>query len=82
MARSQETERAPGTVGPLSADELARYARHIVLPEIGGAGQQRFKSARVLLVGAGAAALVGLVGGWCRADDLPRGGRCSRTTRR
>jgi molybdopterin/thiamine biosynthesis adenylyltransferase len=53
MARSQETERAPGTVGPLSADELARYARHIVLPEIGGAGQQRFKSARVLLVGAG-----------------------------
>lgn len=37
----------------LSADELARYARHIVLPEIGGAGQQRLKRARVLIVGAG-----------------------------
>ena len=38
---------------PLSADELQRYARHIVLPEIGGAGQQRLKRARVLVVGAG-----------------------------
>jgi molybdopterin/thiamine biosynthesis adenylyltransferase len=34
-------------------DELERYARHIVLPEIGGAGQQRLKRARVLVVGAG-----------------------------
>jgi molybdopterin/thiamine biosynthesis adenylyltransferase len=40
-------------VPPLSADELARYARHIVLAEVGGAGQQKFKSARVLIVGAG-----------------------------
>ncbi|WP_294645106.1 molybdopterin-synthase adenylyltransferase MoeB [uncultured Aureimonas sp.] len=38
---------------PLSADELGRYARHIVLPEIGGPGQQRLKRSRVLLVGAG-----------------------------
>ncbi|WP_279482692.1 molybdopterin-synthase adenylyltransferase MoeB [Aureimonas sp. SK2] len=38
---------------PLSTDELGRYARHIVLPEIGGPGQQRLKGARVLLVGAG-----------------------------
>jgi molybdopterin/thiamine biosynthesis adenylyltransferase len=38
---------------PLSPEELARYARHIVLAEIGGAGQQRFKAARVLVVGAG-----------------------------
>lgn len=37
----------------LSDDELERYARHIVLPEIGGAGQQRLKRARVLVVGAG-----------------------------
>lgn len=40
-------------VAPLSADELERYARHIVLPEIGGAGQQKLKRARVLVVGAG-----------------------------
>jgi len=38
---------------PLSAEELQRYARHIVLPEVGGPGQQRFKAARVLVVGAG-----------------------------
>jgi molybdopterin/thiamine biosynthesis adenylyltransferase len=38
---------------PLSPEELERYARHIVLPEIGGAGQQRLKRARVLIIGAG-----------------------------
>lgn len=37
----------------LSPEELERYARHIVLPEIGGAGQQKLKRARVLVVGAG-----------------------------
>lgn len=38
---------------PLQPDEIGRYARHLMLPEIGGAGQQRLKAARVLLVGAG-----------------------------
>lgn len=37
----------------LGEDELARYARHIVLREIGGAGQQRLRSARVVMIGAG-----------------------------
>jgi molybdopterin/thiamine biosynthesis adenylyltransferase len=37
----------------LTKDEVARYARHLVLPEIGGPGQQRLKAARVLVVGAG-----------------------------
>jgi molybdopterin/thiamine biosynthesis adenylyltransferase len=37
----------------LSADELERYARHIVLREVGGPGQQRLNAARVLVVGAG-----------------------------
>ena len=36
-----------------SNDELERYARHIVLHEIGGPGQQRLKAARVLVIGAG-----------------------------
>lgn len=36
-----------------SDSELERYARHIVLPEIGGAGQQKLKAARVLIIGAG-----------------------------
>jgi molybdopterin/thiamine biosynthesis adenylyltransferase len=36
-----------------SEEELERYARHIVLHEIGGPGQQRLKAARVLVIGAG-----------------------------
>ena len=34
-------------------EEVARYARHLVLREIGGPGQQTLKAARVLIVGAG-----------------------------
>jgi adenylyltransferase/sulfurtransferase len=37
----------------LSPDELERYARHIVLREIGGPGQAALKRARVLVIGAG-----------------------------
>ena len=36
-----------------STEELDRYARHIVLHEIGGPGQQRLKAAKVLVIGAG-----------------------------
>jgi molybdopterin/thiamine biosynthesis adenylyltransferase len=41
------------TAAAFTPDELERYARHIVLPEIGGPGQQRLKRARVLVIGAG-----------------------------
>lgn len=37
----------------LSPDEIERYARHLVLHEVGGPGQRRLKDARVLVVGAG-----------------------------
>jgi adenylyltransferase/sulfurtransferase len=37
----------------LSPDELLRYSRHLLLPEVGPEGQRRLKAARVLLVGAG-----------------------------
>ncbi len=37
----------------LSAEELERYQRHIILHEIGGAGQQKIKQARILIIGAG-----------------------------
>jgi molybdopterin-synthase adenylyltransferase len=36
-----------------SSDEVERYARHLVLREVGGPGQQKLKAAKVLLVGAG-----------------------------
>ena len=37
----------------LSDEELDRYARHIVLPQVGGAGQLRLKEAKIAIVGAG-----------------------------
>jgi molybdopterin/thiamine biosynthesis adenylyltransferase len=36
-----------------SADEIERYARHLVLRDVGGPGQAKLKAARVLVVGAG-----------------------------
>src|SRR3979490_1375364 len=37
----------------LNSDELERYARHLVLREVGGPGQAALKRARVLVIGAG-----------------------------
>jgi sulfur-carrier protein adenylyltransferase/sulfurtransferase len=39
--------------GRLSREEVARYSRHLIIPELGMDGQRRLKSARVLVVGAG-----------------------------
>src|SRR5581483_11896019 len=43
----------PVTLPPLSNDEMARYSRHLILPEVGLEGQQRLKAAKVLCVGTG-----------------------------
>jgi sulfur-carrier protein adenylyltransferase/sulfurtransferase len=37
----------------LSSDEILRYSRHLILPEVALEGQQRLKASRVLLIGAG-----------------------------
>tara|TARA_R110002096_G_scaffold53259_2_gene138499 strand:+ start:838 stop:1605 length:768 start_codon:yes stop_codon:yes gene_type:complete len=37
----------------MTDDDIARYARHLVLKEIGGPGQQRLRAARIFIVGAG-----------------------------
>ena len=37
----------------LSPEELERYARHIVVPEVGGPGQAKLIKAKVLVIGAG-----------------------------
>lgn len=52
---------ASATIGPevgtelpkLSKEEIARYSRHLILPEVGMEGQQKLKAARVLCVGTG-----------------------------
>ena len=54
----------------LSEDELSRYARHIVLPQVGGVGQRKLKRAKV--------AVVGLIG----ADSLPLTGSVRESCRR
>jgi len=43
----------PARPRPLSDEQLERYARHIVLREVGGPGQARLSAARVLVIGAG-----------------------------
>ncbi|MDT7808700.1 MAG: sulfur-carrier protein adenylyltransferase/sulfurtransferase [Acidobacteriota bacterium] len=37
----------------LSNDEIARYSRHLIMPEVGVEGQRRLKAARVLMIGTG-----------------------------
>ena len=37
----------------LDDQQLDRYARHIILKQVGGAGQQKLLAARVLVIGAG-----------------------------
>ena len=44
---------AGGSGASLSAAELARYSRHILIPDVGRAGQERLKAGSALLIGAG-----------------------------
>ena len=37
----------------LTVDEVRRYSRHLIIPDVGMAGQKRLKNAKVLCVGAG-----------------------------
>ncbi len=43
----------PAQLPELTTDELSRYSRHLILPEVGMEGQQRLKAAKVLCVGTG-----------------------------
>ena len=49
MASVSETTQLP----ELTTDDLARYSRHLILPEVGMEGQRKLKAARVLCIGAG-----------------------------
>src|SRR6202158_5098525 len=41
------------TARGFTPDQVARYARHLILPEVGGAGQRKLLGSSVLLLGAG-----------------------------
>ena len=40
-------------IATLNNDEILRYSRHLIMPEVGMEGQQKLKAARVLCIGAG-----------------------------
>ncbi len=48
-----KAEGLPVAAGSLDADSAERYSRHLILPEVGLAGQARLASARIALIGAG-----------------------------
>jgi adenylyltransferase/sulfurtransferase len=50
MATLTETQPTPVT---LNNDEILRYSRHLIMPEVGMAGQLKLKAAKVLCIGAG-----------------------------
>ena len=45
--------RSAGGESTLSKDEILRYSRHLIIPEVGMEGQKKLKAAKVLLVGTG-----------------------------
>lgn len=45
--------KAAGDTPNLSNEEIARYSRHLILPEVGLEGQKKLKAARVLMIGTG-----------------------------
>ncbi|WP_073697169.1 adenylyltransferase/sulfurtransferase MoeZ [Mycobacterium sp. ST-F2] len=54
--RKEENGSLPPLVQPaaeLTRDEVARYSRHLIIPDLGVDGQKRLKNARVLVIGAG-----------------------------
>jgi adenylyltransferase/sulfurtransferase len=54
LAAAQAAMRRAGqTELPLTKEEVRRYSRHLILPEVGLAGQVKLKNARVLLIGVG-----------------------------
>ena len=53
MSRTLEPVAARAAQAALSQQEVARYSRHLIMPEVGMDGQKRLKAASVLLIGAG-----------------------------
>jgi molybdopterin/thiamine biosynthesis adenylyltransferase/rhodanese-related sulfurtransferase len=50
---SKVAEKVPDTLPQLTNDEIKRYSRHLIMPEVGVEGQRKLKAAKVLCIGAG-----------------------------
>jgi sulfur-carrier protein adenylyltransferase/sulfurtransferase len=50
---SSAAEGGAASLPTLSNDEIARYSRHLIMPEVGMEGQRKLKAARVLMIGTG-----------------------------
>lgn len=50
---AQGDKKMTTTVRPFTAEQLKRYSRHIIMPQVGGTGQRRLLESKVLLIGAG-----------------------------
>jgi len=53
VAGGQETQMPNAAGVELSKEEVERYSRHLIMPEVGMEGQKKLKASRVLLIGAG-----------------------------
>ena len=56
LADKRRTVSIPALVEPateLTVDEVRRYSRHLIIPDVGMTGQKRLKNAKVLVIGAG-----------------------------
>ncbi len=53
VAGGAPTAEAPVALPELTKDEIKRYSRHLILPEVGMEGQRKLKAAKVLCIGAG-----------------------------
>jgi adenylyltransferase/sulfurtransferase len=53
MQTTASSSTADANGATLTPNEIARYSRHLIMPEVGMEGQKRLKAARVLLIGAG-----------------------------
>ena len=53
MATSTQTQPGTKPAASLSKEEILRYSRHLIMPEVGMEGQLKLKNAKVLLIGTG-----------------------------